>query len=454
MPGSPLILQRGEPTRIVVHNRLPFPLGVHWHGLELESYYDGVADWSGQPGKTRGMIPAGDTMSVYITPPRSGTFMYHTHGELGARLAQGLYGTLIVQDRGHELNADTDRLFVLASRGATLNADAAINGRGIPPVEHFSVGKTYRLRFTQISLDDVKNVRLLLNGKPAIWRPYAKDGATLPAARRVETAATAADGRRRDVRFRVDAGGSGRSICSTWQRPTTRRRFDSTLQRMAFGVGPVAEADLRVAATGTSLAIGDPSSATLHKLVGAYVSSTTAPSPDVVSVWEDSTGLAVSRTVAGVESPAHCLIPLADGSFVPGTCANGFMKEAAPVEHFRFEGSHVTTGAGARARSFQRVPALKLSEAALARFVGHYEFGFATELRNGVLTMTNSGRPGEPPGRDVSVGTPLRALSPSRFVGTAGPFRGSFEFTYEGGKVVSFSDLFGGFTAKRVDRGP
>ena len=209
VPGSPLILQRGEPTRIVVHNRLPFPLGVHWHGLELESYYDGVADWSGQPGKTRGMIPAGDTMSVYITPPRSGTFMYHTHGELGARLAQGLYGTLIVQDRGHELNADTDRLFVLASRGATLNAEAAINGRGIPPVEHFSVGKTYRLRFTQISLDDVKNVRLLLNGKPVTWRPYARDGATLPAREARRNGGNSADGRRRDVRFRVDAGGSG-----------------------------------------------------------------------------------------------------------------------------------------------------------------------------------------------------------------------------------------------------
>ena len=166
---------------------------------------------------------------------------------------------------------------------------------------------------------------------------------------------------------------------------------------------------MRIAATGTSLAMGDPSSATLHKLVGTYVSSTTAPSPDVVSVWEDSTGLAVSQTNAGVESPAHCLIPLADGSFVPGTCTNGFMKEAVPVEHIRFEGSHVTTGTGARARSFERVPELKLSDAALARFVGHYEFGFATELRNGVLTMINSGRPGEPPGRDVSVGTPLSA---------------------------------------------
>lgn len=450
VPGSPLMLQRGEPTRIVVHNRLPFPLGVHWHGLELESYYDGVGNWSGQPGKTRGMIPAGDTMSVYITPPRSGTFMYHTHGEMGARLAQGLYGTLIVLDHGHELNPDTDRLFVFASRGATLDADAAINGRGKAPAEHFSAGRTYRLRFTHISLDDVKHVRLLQNGKPVMWRPLAKDGATLPPPNRVATEAQ----QRMDVGETYDfewtpvAPGVYVLEVGTDYYPA---RFESTMQRIAFGVGAVTEAALRVAATGTSLAVGDPLSTELPKLAGAYVSSTTAPSPDVVSVWPDSTGLAASRTITGVESPAHCLIPLADGSFVPGTCENGLMKEALPVEHFRFDGSGVVVGTGANARSFRRVAALKVPDAALALFVARYEFGYATELRGGVLTLTNSGRPGESPGRDLSVGTPISALSPSRFVGTIGPFMGVWEFTFKDGKVAALAliDPIFGFTAKR-----
>jgi FtsP/CotA-like multicopper oxidase with cupredoxin domain len=450
VPGSPLILERGEPTRIVVHNRLPFPLGVHWHGLELESYYDGVGNWSGQPGKTRGMIPAGDTMSVYITPPRSGTFMYHTHGELGARLAQGLYGTLIVLDRGHELNTDSDRLFVLASRGATLDADAAINGGGLQPGQRFSVGKTYRLRFTHISLDDVKHVRLLLDGKPVMWRPLAKDGATLPAPNRVETEAKQRMdvGETYDFEWTPAAGGVYVLEVGTDYYPA---RGTTALQRIAFGVGPVTEAALRVAATGTSLAVGDPLSTELPKLAGAFVSSTTAPSPDVVSVWSDSTGLAVSQTIAGVESPAHCLIPLADGSFVPGTCENGFMKEMVPVEHFRFDASGVVMGTGASARSFQRVAALKVSETGLTRFVGRYEFGFATEIRGGVLTLTNSGRPGERPGRDLAVGTPMSALSPSRFVGTDGPFAGVWEFTFKDGKVAALT-LIGpnsGFTAKR-----
>ena len=360
-------------------------------------------------------------------------------------------------DRGHELNPDTDRLFVLASRGATLDADAAINGRGIQPAQHFSVGKTYRLRFTHISLDDVKNVRLLLNGKPVMWRPFAKDGATLPARESRRDRSEAADGRRRDVRFRMDAGGTRRVCARSGDGLLSGARHDGAAADCVRR-GPVTEAALRVAATGTSLAVGDPLSTALPKLAGAYVSSTTAPSPDVVSVWSDSTGLAVSRTVAGVESPAHCLIPLADGSFVPGTCENGFMKEAVPVEHFRFDGSERRDGDGReRARSFQRVAALKMSDAALARFVGHYEFGFATELRGGVLTMTNSGRPGEPPGRDLTVGTPLTALSPSRFIGTARPVRvacwNSRSRMIKSWRCHRSTPTFG-FTAKRVDREP
>jgi hypothetical protein len=50
LPGSPLVLTQGEPTRITVVNRLDRPLSVHWHGLELESYYDGVSGWSGTTG--------------------------------------------------------------------------------------------------------------------------------------------------------------------------------------------------------------------------------------------------------------------------------------------------------------------------------------------------------------------------------------------------------------------
>jgi len=179
VPGSALVLFRGEPTRIVVHNRLHFPLSVHWHGLELPSLYDGVGGWSGRPGRTRPAIAPGDSVSVVITPIRSGSFMYHTHGEPGRELSQGLYGPFLVLEPGTVHEPDADRVFTLAARGATFHAAPVINGETRPDVERFEAGRTYRLRFLQISSDEHKTIRLLKDGEPTEWRALAKDGADL-----------------------------------------------------------------------------------------------------------------------------------------------------------------------------------------------------------------------------------------------------------------------------------
>ena len=50
IPGPLLTLERGRPARITVVNRLDEPTSVHWHGIELESYTDGVPGWSGTSG--------------------------------------------------------------------------------------------------------------------------------------------------------------------------------------------------------------------------------------------------------------------------------------------------------------------------------------------------------------------------------------------------------------------
>ena len=47
LPGPTIVLERGKPVSITVVNRLREPTAVHWHGIELESYFDGVADFSG-----------------------------------------------------------------------------------------------------------------------------------------------------------------------------------------------------------------------------------------------------------------------------------------------------------------------------------------------------------------------------------------------------------------------
>ena len=180
IPGSPVVLTRGEPTEIVVHNRIDQALGVHWHGLELESRFDGVPDWSGLAGGLTPPIPPGDSLVVRMTPPRAGTFMYHVHSEPGHELAQGLYGAFLVMPPGDEWDPETDRIFVLGSRGAERFSAPAINGRVEPDPVEVRPGVAYRLRFMHISPDDDKRVTLLRDGEPIEWTPVAKDGADLP----------------------------------------------------------------------------------------------------------------------------------------------------------------------------------------------------------------------------------------------------------------------------------
>lgn len=184
VPGSPLVLTRGEMTEIVVHNRLDFPFGVHWHGLELASRYDGVADWSGVPGRTVAPIAPGDSFAVRIAPPRAGTFIYHVHSEPGHQLSQGMYGPFLVFEPGETFDPERDKVFVFASRGTDINAqDPVVNGLVNPPPLEVRAGETYRLRFIQISADDVKSIHLLNGDELESWRVVARDGADFPPSR-------------------------------------------------------------------------------------------------------------------------------------------------------------------------------------------------------------------------------------------------------------------------------
>src|SRR5690606_378707 len=38
LPSPLVVLERGEPVRVMIVNRLRAPTAVHWHGIELESF--------------------------------------------------------------------------------------------------------------------------------------------------------------------------------------------------------------------------------------------------------------------------------------------------------------------------------------------------------------------------------------------------------------------------------
>lgn len=176
IPGTPLVLTRGEPVQITVHNRLDIPLSVHWHGIELESYFDGVGGFSGASNRLAPMIAPGGTFQVRFTPPRAGTFIYHTHGEKGEELASGLYGPLVVLDSGATFDPLTDRVFVMADGGPGPVTPIFINGTATPDTIDMRVGTTYRVRVIFITANDVLTMALNGPGGVAPARLLAFDG--------------------------------------------------------------------------------------------------------------------------------------------------------------------------------------------------------------------------------------------------------------------------------------
>jgi FtsP/CotA-like multicopper oxidase with cupredoxin domain len=181
-PSSTLVLHKGEPTSIWVFNRTPEPTQVHWHGVELDSPFDGVVGVGGFKGSPTPPIMPADSFEVRVTPPRSGSFMYHTHVNDIRQMSRGLWGAILILEPGESWNPSRDLVYQ-AGEGTDLNP--VLNGKrgkdAFPPLT-LQADERYRMRFMNISMG-APNLRFLLarDGAPVQWTPIAKDGFDLPA---------------------------------------------------------------------------------------------------------------------------------------------------------------------------------------------------------------------------------------------------------------------------------
>lgn len=184
IPGPPILLTQGEPAAIRVVNRLPEPLSVHWHGIELDSYFDGVVGVSGSDQRLMPFIASGKSFVAQMTPPRAGTFIYHTHIDDVRQLSSGLYGPLIVLRPGEKFDPESDRVLMISKAGPG-DKPIWLNGSQSPEIGSFRAGQKYRLRIINILPENPPvDISLKAAGLLATWRPIAKDGADLPAAQR------------------------------------------------------------------------------------------------------------------------------------------------------------------------------------------------------------------------------------------------------------------------------
>ncbi|GGK18610.1 hypothetical protein GCM10007962_10980 [Yeosuana aromativorans] len=106
VPGPTLEFNEGDLAIINVTNKMDEETSVHWHGLILPNFYDGV------PYLTTPPIEPGETFQYRIPINQSGTFWYHSHTLLQEQ--KGVYGSIVIQPKEKTLDYDKDLVVVLS----------------------------------------------------------------------------------------------------------------------------------------------------------------------------------------------------------------------------------------------------------------------------------------------------------------------------------------------------
>jgi FtsP/CotA-like multicopper oxidase with cupredoxin domain len=199
----------GDRVRIHVHNDLPEPTSLHWHGMVLPNPMDGAADVTQAP------IPPGGDHTYEFTARRPGTYFYHSHAAPDRQQALGLYGALLVDPKDPSVDAAYDYdheavvqlqewltrdgfTFPAMGMEGTLPNYFTINGKAYPETEtiRMRVGEKLRVRFIGTQNNFIHPMHI--HGGP--FRIVATDGEPVPpAARLLKDTVNVGPGERYDV---------------------------------------------------------------------------------------------------------------------------------------------------------------------------------------------------------------------------------------------------------------
>lgn len=106
IPGPTLEFNIGDLAIINVTNKMNEETSVHWHGLILPNFYDGV------PYLTTPPIKPNTTFQYRIPINQSGTYWYHSHTMLQEQ--KGVYGSIVIHPKEKTLDYDKDLVVVLS----------------------------------------------------------------------------------------------------------------------------------------------------------------------------------------------------------------------------------------------------------------------------------------------------------------------------------------------------
>jgi FtsP/CotA-like multicopper oxidase with cupredoxin domain len=139
-PGPTIRVTEGDRVRAIFKNNLKETTGVHFHGVDFDSFFmDGV------PFVTQLPIPPGETFTYEFVAKPAGSMMYHSHHNATDQVGRGLLGAFIIDPK--EPTVTYDREYVWISND-TLGG-FTINGHGFPAVVPVlaAVGETVLVRY-------------------------------------------------------------------------------------------------------------------------------------------------------------------------------------------------------------------------------------------------------------------------------------------------------------------
>lgn len=106
IPGPTLRFTEGEYAVMYVTNTMDVETSVHWHGLLLPNFYDGV------PYLTTPPILPGETQKYEFPLIQSGTYWYHSHTMLQEQ--SGVYGSIVIEPKKQKLDYTKELVIVLS----------------------------------------------------------------------------------------------------------------------------------------------------------------------------------------------------------------------------------------------------------------------------------------------------------------------------------------------------
>ncbi len=183
VPGPEIRVNLGDKLRIVLHNELPAPTTIHFHGMTVPNAMDGV------PAITQDAVLPGESFTYEFTVRNTGSNMYHSHFMAQSQVPMGLFGALVVADPTDPA-VDVDQVMILNDGPLGFT----INGKGFPATAPIvaSLGQLIRVRYMNeglqihpMHLHGLAQQVIALDGYP-LAQPYYQDTVMVAPGQRVD----------------------------------------------------------------------------------------------------------------------------------------------------------------------------------------------------------------------------------------------------------------------------